>query len=286
MARTSFFRPSKGLLAGIIVVAIAILVLLLTLLALSNWSGLPYLGADRNTMPSRPITTNLIPNPYSSGDFAYKNGYLTCISGKSELGVDVSVYQKQIDWPTVAQQGISFAMVRLGYRGYGQEGILKEDVRAIENLDGAKAAGLKVGAYFYSQAISVEEAIEEANMALEILDGRALEMPLVFDWEVFSQEGRTYYVDRKTVNECAMAFCQTVEAAGYKAMIYFNVDIANRLLDLPKMQEAGYPFWLAMYTGSGSMTYPHRVDMWQFTDTGHVKGIDADVDLNLYFTYE
>ncbi len=283
MARNLFLKPTKGVLAAAIVLAVAVLLLLLTFLVLFSLPDFGPQDSTQSTLPSRPSNSSLIPNPYHGGDFAYQNGYLTCTSGKSELGVDVSVYQKQVDWPTVAQQGISFAMVRLGYRGYGQAGKLMEDIRAIENLDGAKAAGLKVGAYFYSQAISVEEAIEEANMALQILDGRKLEMPVVFDWEVFSQEGRTYYVDRKTMNECALAFCQTIEAAGYKAMVYFNVDIANRLLDLPKMQQAGYPFWLALY---GTMTFPHRVDMWQFTDTGYVKGIEGDVDLNLYFTYE
>ncbi len=241
-----------------------------------------YAGGNYNSTTS-PYADPLIPNPYHAGDFAYRNGYLYCASGKSALGVDVSEHQKQIDWPTVAGQGIEFAMVRLGFRGYGESGIMKEDAYARRNLQGAMDAGLQVGAYFYSQAVSPEEAIAEANLALEILDGTPLSMPLVFDWEVFSAEGRTYNVDAQTMTACAVAFCQTVRAAGYEPMVYFNRDIALRLLDLQQMQQLGVSFWLAQY---GNMTFPHRVDMWQYTDTGIVKGIEGDVDLNLFFTYD
>ncbi len=284
MGKKFSFKPTKEQLAGAIAIAFAILLLVMTMLLLfSCTAGADPTQGSSHTAPMQPTDRGLIPNPYHAGDFAFRDGYPTCISGKSYLGVDVSVYQKHIDWPTVAAQGVEFAMVRLGYRGYGQSGKLMTDTRAVENLQGARDAGLKVGAYFYSQAITVEEAIEEAQLALEILDGQTLDMPLVFDWEIFSTEGRTYGLDRKTVNACAMAFCKTVEAAGYQPMVYFNLDLAGRLFDLEALQKEGYGFWLALYA---DMSYPHRVDMWQFTSTGYVKGIEGDVDMNLYFTYE
>ncbi len=282
----NFFRKlTKEQLAGIATAVVAAALLLTTMLILfscGDTTPQPPPGTAGTPATNSPAPKPLIPNPYNGGDFAYRNGYITCISGKSQLGVDVSEYQGDIDWQTVAEEDIAFAMVRLGFRGYGQSGILMTDSKAADNLAGAKDAGLNIGAYFYSQAISVEEAIEEANFALQILDGRKLDMPLVFDWEIFSTEGRTYYVDKATLNACARAFCETVEAAGYEAMVYFNLDVGSRL-DLQTLQNEGYGFWLALY---GTMTYPHRVDLWQFTDTGYVKGIDGYVDMNLYFTYE
>lgn len=218
-------------------------------------------------------------NPYDEADFGYENGYLTCLTGESWLGIDVSHHQGVIDWQQVARSGVTFAMIRMGNRTVA-DGILKEDRYGRENLAGAKKAGLNVGVYFYSQAISVEEAKEEAAYLLQLLDGAALEMPVVFDWEIFSQEGRTANVDGETLNACAIAFCETIRLAGYEPMVYFNRDIAKRLLDLEQMQAQGYGFWLAMY--SDQMTWPYWMDLWQYTDSGRVPGIETNVDLNLY----
>ncbi len=241
------------------------------------FSGTQTLGSQADPGPT------LIPNPYTTADFAWRDGYLTCISGQSQLGIDVSSHQGEIDWPVVAQAGISFAMIRAGYRGWGQEGILMADTMFETNLQGALQAGLQVGVYFYSQAISVEEAREEAQFLLTILDGAVLSMPVVFDWEIFSESGRTALVDRTTLNACARTFCREIADAGYTPMLYFNTDVGSRLLDLPVLQEEGYPFWLALY---GEMTYAHRIDMWQYSQSGRVKGIEGSVDLNLYFTYD
>lgn len=221
----------------------------------------------------------LRPNPYDETDFGYENGYLTCLAGESWLGIDVSHHQGVIDWPQVAQSGVKFAMIRLGNRTVA-DGILKEDRYGRENLAGARNAGLKVGVYFYSQAISVEEAKEEAAFLLQLLDGAQLQMPVVFDWEIYSKEGRTANVDSETLNACAIAFCEIVRAAGYQPMVYFNQDIAKRLLDLEQMQQQGYGFWLAMY--SDQMKWPYWTDLWQYTEAGRVPGIETNVDLNLY----
>lgn len=214
---------------------------------------------------------------YGAGDFAYDGDYLTCTAGNAVLGVDVSSHQGTVDWSQVKSAGFEFAMIRVGYRGYTQ-GSLSIDECAADNLSGAKAAGLQVGAYFFSQAISVEEARKEAKLCIEFLEDYSLDLPLVFDWEYVSGSARTGNMDAETVTACALAFCETVEAAGYEAMIYFNPHIAEEYLDLTQL--TAYPFWLALY--SDNMTYPYTFEMWQYTDSGSVPGIQGKADINLW----
>lgn len=229
---------------------------------------------------SPPVWSRLRPNPYKASDFGYQDGYLTCLSGESLLGIDVSHHQGDIDWQKVADSPVKFAMIRLGNRTAG-DGALMEDRYGKINLSQARQAGLSVGVYFYSQAVSVAEAREEAQYLLRLLDGAKLDMPVVFDWEIFSATGRTANVDGDTVTACAVAFCEMVQNAGYQPMVYYNKDIADRLLDLELMQKQGCRFWYARYNDSKPAN--HWVDMWQYTDSGRVPGIEVNVDLNLYF---
>ena len=293
MAQTTKNREKTELIVGLCTIGFALILLVALFIGMGRISHrleqLPTLseppaGSSTSTVP--PATDPaLIPNPYDARDFAYKNGYLTCLSGESWLGVDVSEYQGVIDWATVASQHVRFAMIRMGARAWGETGQILTDARWEENLSGAKAAGLLTGVYFFSQAISVEEAKEEARFVLDQLNGQPLDMPIVFDWEFAPEEGaRTENVSPQLLNSCAIAFCEEVKSAGYQPMVYFNPDLARRMLDLPLLQEQGYPFWLAMY--SNTMTYPHRVEMWQYTCGGTVLGIDALVDINLLFIYD
>ncbi len=288
MARKFDFRKltgNKELMAGAVTLVAAVVLLGITALVMQKCTATPPAPSSSATIGSistAPSEPTLVANPYNNGSFAYRDGYLSCIAGKSWLGVDVSSHQGSIAWPTVRSEGVKFAMVRLGYRGWGN-GEMVADTMAIDNLEGAAAAGLQVGAYFYSQAVSVEEALQEAQFVLDMLGGRKLGMPVVFDWEIFSENGRTANVSAQTLNECTQAFCEAIQAAGYEPMVYFNLDLGNRMFDLPWLQQQGYSFWLAWY---GDMTYPHRIDMWQYTDSGRVKGIETKVDLNLYFIYE
>ena len=226
-------------------------------------------------------TSALTDNPYSPADFAMHSGYVTCTAGPTRLGLDVSEHQGSIDWEQVRNAGFDFAFIRIGYRGYSI-GQLKPDDYARENLANAKAAGMDVGVYFYSQAISPEEAKAEAQWCLEFLQSEALDLPVVYDWEWVSREARTGSMDRATLTECAKLFCETIENGGYQAMIYFNNHISRDLLDLEALAE--YPFWLAQY--KDQLDYPHRVDVWQYTETGSVPGIEGDVDIDLMFIYE
>ncbi len=226
-------------------------------------------------------TAALADNPYSPSDFATLDGYVTCTAGPTRRGIDVSEHQGEIDWDRVRDAGFDFAFIRIGYRGYSV-GQIKPDDRARENLAGAKAAGFDVGVYFYAQAIDLEEARQEAAWCLEFLGSENLDLPVVYDWEWVDQDARTGAMDKETLTACAKAFCEAIESGGYDAMIYFNNHISRDLLDLKQLQS--YPFWLAQY--KDQLDYPHQVDVWQYTETGTVPGIDGDVDIDLMFIYE
>ena len=263
-------KQGKNQLPLFLLSAGAVLVLLLMILLLGGRASAPAPGTD-STFPLPEA------NPYDADDFSYDGAYLTCRTAGSMLGVDVSEHQPSVDWEQVRQSGVEYAMIRIGYRGY-TEGRIFPDASFSEHLTGAKEAGLKVGVYFFSQAVTVREAQEEAAFLLEHLDGAQLDMPVVFDWEYVSQDARTGNMDGETLTDCAVAFCDAVQAAGYCPMVYFNLDISQNLYDLRALTD--YDFWLAMY--SDRMDYPYKIKMWQYTDSGSVPGIDGSVDLNLY----
>ena len=195
------------------------------------------------------------------------------------IGIDVSSHQKEIDWQQVAASGVEFAFIRLGFRGYS-EGKLNLDAWFEQNLAGAKAAGIAVGVYFFSQAVNVAEAVEEANFVLENLAGIPLEYPVVFDWETISGDrARTDGMDGTVLTECAAAFCNTVAAAGYKPMIYYNSPVGYGKYRLNSL--AQYDIWYAQYAKQPNMYYNYRI--WQYTDSGSVGGIEGNVDMNIAF---
>lgn len=217
-------------------------------------------------------------SPYSPLDFTWEGDVLTCKLGNAVHGIDVSSHQGQIDWQTVADGGVRFAFVRLGYRGYNS-GTLHEDEFAKANLQEAKKAGLKVGAYFFSQAVNTAEAREEADYALQILEGAELDMPLMYDWEFVSLDARTGLVSGQTLTDCTREFCDAVKEAGYDPGVYFNTDQAKKL-NLQPFED--YPWWLAKY--DVQKEFVCRVDLWQYSNQGTVPGINGNVDLDLMFT--
>ena len=193
-------------------------------------------------------------------------------------GIDVSSHQGPIDWQAVADSGIRFAIIRLGYRSY-DDGLLHIDERAAENLQGARAAGLKIGAYFFSQALTEAEAREEAALALEVLDGMTLDLPLAYDWEYVSADKRTGAMDQQTLTACVHTFCGEVEEAGYAPMVYFNQELSRTLLDLDAIQ--AYPFWFARY--AEAIDFDRPVLRWQPSDEGTIPGIQEKVDLDWWY---
>ena len=232
----------------------------------------------RETLPPPPE------NPYEPIDFEAdeQTGEITLTSGTGIKGIDVSQWQGEIDWQQVKDSGVEFVMIRVGGRGTGEKGNLYADENAQTYYEGATAVGLKVGAYFFAQSVSVEEALEEAEYVLDAVKDWDVQMPLVYDWEYVDEEARTANVDSRTLTEMAKAFCGEIRDAGYTPMIYFGRSQSVDLLMLEELVE--FPFWLAMY--STIMDYPYKIDMWQYTETGSVPGIEGNVDMNLLFTYE
>ena len=209
----------------------------------------------------------------NAGDrITYAEGFKTF----AKTGIDVSENQGFIDWDAVAADGIDFAFIRVGYRGTDLGGISVDDY-AEYNLEAAPAAGIQCGAYFFSQAISVEEAQEEAAFVLKVLGGMDLAYPIAFDYEV-SLDGasRAQDVTSEEATAIALAFCQAIEAGGYDAIIYGNAYDLD-LYDLSELSR--YPLWYAEY---GSYPAIRRAcDVWQYSNGGTVAGIDAAVDMDL-----
>ena len=222
-------------------------------------------------------------NPYGPVDFLLdeESQQITCLSGEAIKGIDVSTWQGEIDWQQVKDSGVEYVMIRLGGRGT-TEGNLYADDMAQTYYEGAKAAGLKVGGYFFSQSITEEEAIEEANYALELVEDWEVDMPIVYDWEYIGGGARTDNMRARLLTDMVKAFCDTIRDAGYDPMIYFGRSQSADLLILSELVD--YGFWLAMY--NPIMDYPYKVDMWQYTETGTVPGISGNVDINLWFQYE
>lgn len=217
-------------------------------------------------------------NPLEAEDFGYAGDYLTCLTRPSVLGIDVSVHQGDIDWTQVKAAGVEFVMLRLAYRGSIQ-GSLSGDEMSQTYYQGAKAAGLKVGGYIFTQSISPEEGIEDAAFVLDVVKDWQLDMPLVYDWEVIEPHYRNGNLDARTLTDTMAAFCREVEKAGYDAMVYFNINQFQERFFPEELTD--YGFWLADY--SEVMDFPYEIDMWQYSCTGNVPGIPGNVDLNLYF---
>jgi len=196
-------------------------------------------------------------------------------------GIDVSAFQGDIDWQKVAADGIDFAIIRAGLRGYGSKGSIHEDDNVRKNLVGAADAGLKVGVYFYSQAITADEAVEEAEFVLDIIKDYKIDAPVVFDWENDPGVGmRTDNLPGNVLTECAVAFCEKIKSAGYMPAVYFNLTDAYVRYDLDKISD--YVFWYAQHEGVAPKFY-YQYSIWQYSDSGRVDGIDGNVDLNICF---
>jgi len=204
-------------------------------------------------------------------------------NGKSASteGIDVSSYSGDIDWKKVMESGIDFAMIRVGGRGYGENGEMYTDERALEYINGAKAEGIKVGAYFFSQAISTEEAIEEADYVKTVLGDIKLDYPVAYDWEIIKDDNaRTDNVSANQATECARAFCDRVKELGYTPILYSPSRELYFKYDLSRL--ADIDIWYCEY--ANVPTFYYEFSMWQYSATGTIDGIEGAVDLNVCFT--
>ncbi len=196
-------------------------------------------------------------------------------------GIDISEFQgEEIDWQQVKDAGMEFVILRLGYRAYGESGALVLDAMYEQNVQNALAAGLEVGVYFFSQAITAAEAEEEAQFVLEHVRPYNITGPVVYDteeikWDTARAENNT----SEEYTEYCRVFCDAVRAAGYNPMIYCNLKWMAFTLDLEQL--TGYDFWYADYYDIPQCPYDYKI--WQYSETGVVPGINGNVDLNLWF---
>lgn len=251
----------------------------------------PVIVFEEFPTPSEPATTipEFLYDDYGNPDPGLKN-----IDGKiyyfnqhgqraKSLGIDVSFYNKGINWPAVKAQGIDFAIIRAGGRGW-ETGLIYDDDCFRQNLDGARAAGLKVGVYFYSTAINAAEAVQEANYVIKCLNGTKLDFPIFFDIEQSGEYpyGRADRLNKTLRSDTVNAFCSTVVNSGYRAGIYSGQSFLKYHIDYNSLSQ--YYIWLASYTRNNRLpSFSAHYDMWQFTDSGVVNGIRGKVDMNAIF---
>ncbi|MCI9395475.1 MAG: hypothetical protein HFI55_01000 [Lachnospiraceae bacterium] len=193
------------------------------------------------------------------------------------MGIDVSKHNGNIDWNAVKNSGVSYVIIRCGYRGYST-GVLVEDPKFRSNIKGAKAAGLKVGAYFFSQAVNEVEAVEEASMAIDLVKGYGLNYPLFLDVE--ASGGRADGISRDTRTAVCRTFCQTVQNSGISAGIYANKTWFTEKINTASL--TSYKLWLAQYASAPTYTAT-RYDLWQYSSKGKVSGISTNVDMNISY---
>ncbi len=221
-------------------------------------------------------------NTYDNSNFIIDdNGMMTYYiddNVASCMGVDLSEYQGTVDFEKVKEQGFEFVILRIGGRYYSQEGGLYMDSNFFDYYTAAKDAGLRVGGYFFSQAATAEEAVEEANYVLSQLGNTKLDYPIAFDWEIIEGDSaRTDVVTGETLTQCAIAFCDTIKNAGYESIIYSNTSLMYYMYDLELLKD--YDFWIADYENHPSMYY--HFTMWQYDIEGQVDGIEGNVDMNI-----
>ncbi len=197
--------------------------------------------------------------------------------GSGAMGIDVSKHNGNIDWNAVKNSGVSYVIIRCGYRGYST-GVLVEDPMFRSNIKGAKAAGLKVGAYFYSQAVNEVEAVEEASMAIDLVKGYGLDYPLFIDVE--ASGGRGDAIGRDTRTAVCKTFCQTVQNSGISAGVYSNKNWFNEKISTGTL--TSYRIWLAQYASAPTYSAT-RYDLWQYSSKGKVSGISGNVDMNISY---
>lgn len=239
-----------------------------------------------------PVYADAEPSRLYDGDFYWEGDRLVYTGDEfdTRFGIDVSAYQNRasengtIDWEAVADDGVEFVMVRVGLRGYSS-GSLNQDAFYKENIRGAMEAGLETGVYFFAQAITVEEAIEEAEFVLELLEDCDIDGPVAYDWEMHDASYRVYGTSPEMATACAAAFCQRIEEAGYDAMVYAGQYVSYIKYDQGAL--APYLYWYPEYKSASSEklspSFYYQMDYWQFSSSCAVNGIGGRVDGNLQF---
>lgn len=224
------------------------------------------------------VNENIVKNNYKWEDAEGVLSKKSPIGYKMIYGIDISKHNGNIDFDKVKKAGFEFVFIRIAYRTYGQSGTLKVDEMQDVNLKKAKEAGLKVGAYVFSQSLNVDEAKEEAKLAIDLLKGYDLDLSLVYDPETIKGDiARSDDVTGTVWTECAIAFCDEVKKAGFKPAIYSNMVWEDYYFDMEKLKD--YGIWYADYSNIPQTPYDFKY--WQFSEVGIVDGVDGIVDLDV-----
>lgn len=243
----------------------------------SPWGWKEYAGQQYYLLNDNSVLTGL---HLIGGKLHYFNEYG---EHARSLGIDVSYHNKGINWEAVRAQGVDFAIIRLGYRGW-ESGLLHEDECFRQNLRGAKAAGLKVGVYLYSTAVNVAEAKEEAAFILTGLKGFPLDLPVYLDTEQSGEYpwGRADRLHKVRRYEIITSFCRAIRDGGYAVGVYSGQNYLKNHVAIHTF--SWYPIWLASYTRLNRLPdFPYAYDMWQFTDRAVVGGVRGVVDLSAVY---
>ena len=205
---------------------------------------------------------------------------------RTRYGIDVSSFQGDIDWDAVAEDDIDFAMVRVGFRGTGT-GSLNTDKNYVQNIRGAMRAGLETGVYFFAQAVTVEEAIEEADYVISLLDGLDIDGPVAYDWEMHDSTYRVYGTSPEMATACAVAFCERIKDAGYNPMVYGGTYVSYMKYDQGALADylSWYPEYKSWQSEKLCPTLVYHMDYWQFSSSRSVAGINGRVDMNIQFQF-
>lgn len=230
-----------------------------------------------------PISNTLKHHEYNKNQFLRdEDGFMQYQNdGKiiSKRGIDVSVYQDKIDWKKVASDGVEYAFIRVGVRGYTKGDIIP-DASFDENISGALKQKIDVGVYFVTQAINEEEAVAEAEFVLDEIEPYKVTYPIVIDVEdIENADPRSASLTMEERTKCIIAFCDTIKSAGYTPMIYGNMKSFLRRMDLEQLED--YKKWIAYY--DDELYYPYDFDVWQYTDKGKINGVKDAVDCNISF---
>lgn len=198
------------------------------------------------------------------------------VTGSGVMGIDVSKWNGNINWNAVKNSGVSYVIIRCGYRG-SSTGALIEDPMFKKNIQGANAAGLKIGIYFFTQAVTEVEAVEEASMTINLIKKYGIAYPVFIDVE--GSGGRADGLSKEARTNIVNAYCKTIQNAGYKAGIYANKTWLETKLNMSVLNQ--YKIWLAQY--NSQYTYKGKVDLWQYSERGKIDGISGNVDMNISY---
>ena len=235
-----------------------------------GYLSVPYnVNADKNTFDFEKCLKD------NNGYYKYEDE-----NYKSKLGIDVSSYQGDIDWKKVKEDGIEFAILRLGYRGYGSSGKIMLDSKFEKNYKNATKQGIKIGVYFFSQSINLDEINEEALFVLKNLEGKTIDYPVVFDLEkIKNDKARTDNLTLEEITKMTLEFCNIMRENNYTPSIYGNAKTFTTRMKLELFND--HNKWYADY--QENPIYPYEFNIWQYTETGKVRGIKGKVDLNIEF---